>query len=1823
LWADGEVVFCRGRRDGADGQQVTVLVVTPAAEHPTPRALERLAHEYGLKDELDGAWAARPLALMRERGRTLLVLDDPGGEPLEWLLGSPMEPRAFLGLAESIATALAKVHQQGLIHKDLRPVHVLVDRASGEVRLTGFGIASGVPREEAAAEPPEAIAGTLAYMAPEQTGRMSRSVDSRSDLYALGVMLYRMLTGELPFTAADPMELVHCHIARRPVPPGERAPGVPPAISAIVMKLLAKTAEDRYQTAAGVAADLRHCLGEWERSGGRVEPFALGAHDVLEVLRMPEKLYGREQEVRSLLAALERVGSRGAPELVLVSGASGIGKSSVVNELRKAPRGLFVSAKFDPYKRDIPYAALAEALQALVRQLLVKSEVELAGWRESILDALGSHGRLVVDLIPELAILIGPQPPVPELPLHEEETRFLAILGRFLAVFARIDHPLVLFLDDLQWLDPATLKFLARVVSPPMSGAALVIGAYRDNEVGPDHPLVRMAESVREAGALVQRIVLGPLSREDLARMVAESVGCGLHEAESLGELIHDKTAGNPFFAGHFLITLCEEDLLAFDPGRGAWRWDIDDIRAKGFTDNVVDLMVAKLKRLPVATQEAVRGFACLGGSADSATLAVVRGGSVEAVHAELSDAVREGLVSRSGETYRFLHDRVQEAAYALIPGDRRREEHARIGRRLLSAATTAYPLAARKSPGGLTSAHPPPEAIGERVFEIVNQLNRAVGLITDPSERETLRALNVQAGRRARAATAYASARGYLAQAAGLLGTDAWRTQYQDTFAVQLEHCECEYLTGNFDVAQALSRAMLEHARSDLDRAQVYRLRIRLSGLAGRSADTLTALREGLRLFGMTLPESAADIQAATDAEHQEVASNLRGRRAAMLIEAPTASDPTVQMIISLIAESLFLATGLTVQYSYFPLLAARGVNVCLGHGHTAESSILYEAYARARAGAGDFQSAFEFSELALRLAAKFGNPRLQAIVLFRHGFFINPWRNHIATSLPYLHQGFTALVEAGDFLYAGYAGINAVELSLEKGDRLDDVLETCRKYADVITQSHTNRYTFRLQQHFIACLKASRYEDPGFGEADTPSGIAGLRFHILRQIVCFHFGRYDEALEAAAVATEALRSTVSLLLVATHHFYLALTQAALYPRASAARQHAFRQTLGEELRQHRRWADECPENFENRYALLAAEVARIDGQDLEAMHFYDQAIRSARENGFVQNEALANELAGRFYLSRRLRKNGYAHLRDAHACYTLWGADTKVRQLERLYARLLLPDRAAAPGISSFPRLDVTAVVRASQAVSSEIVLPKLIETLMAIALQNAGADRGLLILPQAEAYRIEAEARASGDRVEVGLAPTTITGSACPEALLRYVIRTQERVILEDASRPNLFSEDEYLRRQPPRSILCLPLLRQRTLAGLLYLENSLTSHAFTPDRIALLELLSAQAAISLENTRLYGDLQEREAKIRRLVDANIIGIVIWDFEGRVIEANDAFLEMVGYSRDDLRSGRMQWTEMTPAEWRASDQRWLAEIRVTGRSEPIEKEYFRRDGRRVPVLVGAAILESGEDQGVAFVLDLSERKQAEEALRHVEAELAHVTRVATLGELTGSIAHEINQPLGAVVNNASACLRWLAAQNLEEARQSAARVIADGHRASEIVGRIRALAKKAPPRKDWLDINDTLRELILLVQSEVKGNRVSLQTRLAETLPPVWGDRIQLQQVMLNLLKNAIEALSGVGDGPRDLWVSAERSGSTEVVIAVRDTGPGLDPDSLDRMFDAFYTTKPGGLGMGLAISRSIVENHGGRLWATANVPRGAVFQFALPTGREGAG
>jgi hypothetical protein len=864
LWEDGEFVLSRGVWDG---EALPLLAAMPSSAQPSPETLARLQHAYALREELDPAWAARPLRLQRHQGQLTLLMEDPGGEPLLRLTGRPREIASFLRLAIGIATALAQVHQRGLIHKDIKPANVLVNSTTGQVWLMGFGIASRLPRERQAPAPPEVIAGTLAYMAPEQTGRMNRSIDSRSDLYALGVTLYEMLTGELPFTASDPMAWVHCHIARQPMPPGERVAGIPAPLSAIVMKLLAKNAEDRYQTAAGLTVDLRKCLAEWE-SHRRMEPFPLGASDASDRLMAPEKLYGREHEIETLFGAFDRVVANGAAELVLVSGYSGIGKTSVVNELHKAlvpPRGLFASGKFDQYKRDIPYATLAQAFQSLVRPLLGRSEAALGRWRDFLNEALGPNGQLIVNLVPELELIVGTQPPVADLPPQEAKNRFQMVFRRFLGVFAREEHPLVLFLDDLQWLDAATLDLLEHLVTHPEVRRLLLVGAYRDNEVSPSHPLIRTFEAIRNAGAKVEEIVLAPLGLNDVCRLVTDAVHCEPERARPLAQLGYEKTSGNPFFAIQFLTALNEDGLLVFDPVASAWRWDIDRIRARSYTDNVVALMAEKLERLSVPTREALKLLACLGNVADVVTLTLVYEETEEAMHAALWEAARAGLVLRQESVYTFLHDRIQQAAYALIPEERRAGVHLRIGRALL---------------GGMTA-----DQLAEHLFDVANQLNRGATRLINRDEKERVATIDLRAGRKAKASAAYASARVYFAAGMELLDESDWGSQYALTFGLWLECAECEFLTGNFEKAEQLIAVLLQRAASKVDQAAVFRLKVLLQTMKSENAQAVASALACLRLFGIDLPAHPTREQ--VEAEYETVWQILKGRPTESLIDA------------------------------------------------------------------------------------------------------------------------------------------------------------------------------------------------------------------------------------------------------------------------------------------------------------------------------------------------------------------------------------------------------------------------------------------------------------------------------------------------------------------------------------------------------------------------------------------------------------------------------------------------------------------------------------------------------------------------------------------------------------------------------------------------------------------------------------------------------------------------------------------------------------------------------------------------------------------------
>ena len=1132
-----------------DGCPVILKVLDP--KRGRPQDVERLKHEYALGKTLDLPTIIRPLALDTYRGQPVLVLEDMAGAPLDRLLGAPMETERFLRLAIRITTAIADIHRQGVVHKDIKPQNIIVNTATGEVKLTDFGIASRLPREHTAPQSPQQIEGSLPHMSPEQTGRMNRAFDSRTDLYSLGVTFYEMLTGRLPFEARDPLEWIHFHLARVPPSPSEIVPEVPEAIARIVMHLLAKMADDRYQSARGLLYDLERCLEQWiERR--RIDPFPPGARDVPDRLQIPQKLYGREAEIALLYGAFERVVATGTPELLLVSGSPGIGKSALVHKLHKPvvrERGFFVSGKFDLIKSDIPYSTIVQAFRELVLEILTESEERIAAWKQRLEAALGINGKLIVDVIPPVELVIGEQPPVPALAPTEARNRFHIVFRRFIGVFAQREHPLALFVDDMQWADSASLALLQDLLSDPGMHNLFIVGAYRNNEVSPSHPLILAMNDARSMGARVFEIVLGPLQQGHLAMFISDTLRCSLEEATPLSELVHEKTAGNPFFVIQFLTALHEERLIEFDEGVGAWRWDVARIRAKSFTDNVVDLMVDKLKRLPANTREILTSVACLGNRADTATLAMIRGDSEEEVHAALWEAVRGGLILRLGDSYKFLHDRIQEAAYSLIPDQLRPELHLKLGRLLV--------------------AHTPKEDFEERIFDIVSQLNRGVELITDAREKESLRRLNFLAGTRAKAAIAYASARNYLAQATALLPPDAWSALYDDTLRLYLERSECEYLVGNFESADELFNLILAHARSNPDRAAVYSLRMRLYQVSGRYDDAVTVALEALRLSGVTLPESDESLKAATEAEIQAIQTNLRGRRVADIPDAPVVADPEVRAIIGLLVEAEPCAY--IGRPKLFPLLALKAVSLSLQYGNTKESCFAYSVYGFMLVSVfGDIPLGFEFSKMSLRLNERFHDLRLKGTLLHLHGDHINFWKKPIASDLPILEQAFRACLEVGDLVYAGFLAFETVWQLVEKGDPLDEVLDASRRFAAFARQSHNLPVyeTIRIEQQFVACLKGATrgptsFDDATFDEAECLAAITraafgcGVVFHdIMKQITAFVYGRYAEALESAARAATNLGAAMAMPIEATHHFFHALTMVELLAQAPAGEQ-------------------------------------------------------------------------------------------------------------------------------------------------------------------------------------------------------------------------------------------------------------------------------------------------------------------------------------------------------------------------------------------------------------------------------------------------------------------------------------------------------------------------------------------------------------------------------------------------------------------------------------------------------------------------------------------
>ncbi|QRK11163.1 AAA family ATPase [Archangium violaceum] len=1735
-----------------DDDRLPVVVKMPVTPHTGAREIERYRREHAILEQLrDVRGVARTLGFEQSHGRPVLLLEGASGKALSESTGQPLDVERFLPLAISLASTLADIHRHGVIHKDLKPSNILL-LPSGECRIIDFGTAVLQTVEHVDAVSTPLIEGTPAYMSPEQTGRMNRSVDHRSDLYSLGVTFYELLTGTLPFHGRDALEWFHAHMAQLPRPPHERVPSLPPVLSAIVMKLLAKVAEERYQSADGLKADLIRCQEDLRR--GVREEFPLGAHDIPPHFQMPQRLYGRDEQVATLMRAFERIAQGRSPELVLISGYSGIGKSAVVHELYRPVaqrRGIFIQGKFDQFQRDIPYATLAQAIRGLVQQLLAGTDAELAAWRERLREAWEGNGQLLVELVPQLELVAGKQPPPQELPPSEAQTRFNRVFQRFLGAVSTSEHPLVLFLDDLQWVDPASLRLIQHLITHPDTPPLLLVGAYRDNEVSPSHPLILARMEMLKERVRVTDIRLEPLSLEQLQRLITDALpGAGGELIEPLSAQVHEKTGGNPFFFIQLMRTLNQDGLLTRTP-EGTWRWDAEGVRARGYSDNVVDFMAGKLRQLPEVTQHLLSLSACVGNAFPLQTLSIISDKSMGEVEQGLEPALQDGMLMRSGlEQYRFIHDRIQQAAHALIPEEQRKAVHLRIGR-LLRASLS-------------------PEEMRERLFDVVNQLNAGAELIREPEERHDVALLNAEAGRKAQASTAHRSAVAYFTAALQLLPEDCWEREHTFTFELHLQRAISEFMSGNPAGARHLAGTLRPRARTSAEIAAVACLRNDIHLTSNESEEAAGCLLEGLAALGMPMsPHPSWDEVVAAN---EEVWALMGERPIESLVELPLMTDPDTKAAMSIL--SALFAPALFTDLNLLVLHLSRMVLLCLRHGNTESAVHGYVWYGLMQGHCfKKYREGHAFASLASELVERhdFAASRGKALYGME---MVSYWTRPMALSQELIRSAFHHAVPAGDFQTACYSCNHTITNFLFMGHPLEEVYQESVARIDFVRKvgyrgieeiiHHMQRYMLQLRglAPSFGSLNGEDFQEEAF-EAHLSSASMTTTvcwYWLLKMQARYMSGAYEEARQASTRAGELLWSSIGHIQVFDFHFYSGLTLAACYEGAAPERQREYLEAMRRHQAQLEEWANNCPENFRAAERMVSAELARCQGMRDEAMYAYDEALQAARESGFLQNIGLAAELAARFWRERRVPTIALPYAREAREAFRQWGAHGKVQHLEQQWPTLAaVAEGSDTPSHdTSSTQLDALSVVKAQQAISGEIVLERLVTTLMEVAIENAGAQRGALLLPHGNSLRIAAISNDSQDGFRVFPEEDAST-IALPWTLLSYVRRTCEHVLIGDASRPHPFSSDTYLERGLARSVLCLPLVRKEGLAGVLYLENRLAAEAFTPARIALLGHIASQAAISIENARLYDEVQRAETALRHAKD---------ELERRV----------------DERTHELKQTQV----------RLVETARAVGMTE-----------------IASNVLHNVGNVLTSAVVNLEVTRQAVGSSRVVRVKQV----AALLEEHRGRLGDFFTtDPRGErLVDYVSA----LAGELLGEQTQLQESLEAMNRHIEHIraIVQVQQTYAKTSLLLEECDLGQLVDETLRIQQAALQRHGITVDLQVSR-IPRVKLDKHKVLQILINLVSNAKYAMDTVPEGQRHMTVRLT-AGNGLARIQVVDTGIGIAPENQAKLFAHGFTTRKDGHGFGLHSSALAAQMLGGTLTLESEGPgRGATATLEIP-------
>ncbi|MEH2439109.1 trifunctional serine/threonine-protein kinase/ATP-binding protein/sensor histidine kinase [Nostoc sp.] len=1797
LYDGSRTIVYRGVRETDSLPVVIKLLKNP---YPSFSELLSFRNQYTIAKNLNSPLIVQTYSLEPYQNGYALVMEDFGGISLkEWGMGGRGQSlQEFLEIAIALCNTLDVLYHERIIHKDIKPANILINSKTKQVKLIDFSIASLLPRETQTLINPNVLEGTLAYISPEQTGRMNRGIDYRTDFYSIGVTFYELLTGELPFVSNDAMELVHCHIAKIAPLVCETNLEIPSVISKIVSKLMAKNAKDRYQSALGLKFDLENCLHQLQVDG-MISGFEIGQRDVCDRFIIPDKLYGRETEVENLLQAFERV-SLGATEMILVAGFSGIGKTAIVNEVHKPivrQRGYFIKGKYDQFQRNIPFSAFVQAFRDLIGQLLSESDAKIQQWRNEILSAVGENGQVIIEVIPELSRIIGEQPPAIELSGTSAENRFNLLFQSFTQIFTTAEHPLVIFLDDLQWADSASLKLMQLLMAD--TGHLLLIGAYRDNEVNPVHPLMLTLNEIEKNQTTINTITLAPLNQKTVNKLVADTLKCSQDLASPLSQLVFQKTQGNPFFSIQFLKALHQEQLIKFTPPcqgstTGGWQCDLAQVNQQAVTDDVVEFMALQLEKLPLATQNILKLASCVGNQFDLATLAIVSEQCQIDAAAALWKALQEGLILPISEvykfyqdsslvighwslendkgqrtaSYRFLHDRVQQAAYFLISDEQKTATHLKIGQLL------------RENLSELE--------IEEKLFDLLGHLNLGIELISQASDRQALAQLNFKAGTKAKNATAYIAARVYFQTGIALLQPDCWQTQYELALNLHLAVTEASYLNSDFESMEEMAGVVLQNAQTIFDKVKIYEIKIvaltaqsQILGAIAIGADVLSQL-------GVDLPSAPESAQIGKALEYLK--EQLQGREIPQLIDLPVMSDRSAIAAMQLLG--ILFAPVLLGNPGLMPLLSATMVRLSLQFGNTPASTVGYAIHGMVLcAFLSEVEAGYKFGLLALSLLEKL-NERSICLPLSFFGAFIQHRQQSFLATLSTMKDSYTNGMETGTFLYAGYSIQGYGYTALFAGVNLNTLSAELAPYSVVLTQAKQNAACILLDavRQVVENLRetgsqphrlmGTAYDEtimlPKHQQDNDFTAIAYA--YTYKLMLAALWGNDRAALDYITAIKPYFMAAAGSVHIPVFHFYAALTYLALLkaqPEAEQAQSLLEAQTHQTTLHQ---WAENAPMNHLHKWYLVEAERYRVLGEKAVASEYYDQAIALAKTHQFINEEALANELAAKFYLDWGKQRIAEEYMIEAYYSYIRWGAKAKVADLERRYPQLLAPilqqtrsslsinetvlalgnvsSRTSSSNVSV--ALDLAAILKASQTLSSEIELEKLLSVLLAIAIENAGADKCVLMLLQDKHLSIEGSINLGTEPIVLQSLPVE-DSQDIPLKLIYKVLHNRQTTMLIDASADPTLANDPYIIRQLPKSILCSPILHQGKLMGILYLENNLVTGAFTSDRLQVLNFLTTQAAISLENALLYHKLED-------------------------------------YSH-------------------------TLEQKVEKRTQEITEK--------------ATQLES-----------------TLEKLYSAQSQLIQAEKMSGLGQLVAGIAHEINNPINFIYGNLQPASEYVTSlielnnlyqelypQPLPEIAEKIADIELEfissdlqklllsmsvgADRIRQIVLSLRNFSRLDESEIKSVDIHSGINSTLLILQHRLQSNSKHAAIAVIQKygqLPLVNCYASALNQVFMNILNNAIDALeeSDINRQPT-IIIQTEFTESKKIVIRIADNGIGMSESVQNKIFNPFFTTKPVGSGTGLGLSTSysiVVEKHGGNLSCISAPGEGTEFIIEIP-------